>query len=75
MKLLTCNFMQPSVTCLHLLKKIKLSLCLTKYHSIKTYWIMEVRLHAFLISALDGGEWSASPLGPKCGVDAVKQAT
>jgi hypothetical protein len=27
---------------------------------MKTYWGVEVWLHAFLISALDGGEWSAS---------------
>jgi hypothetical protein len=30
---------------------------------MKTYWGMEVQLHAFLISALDGGEWSASRPG------------
>jgi hypothetical protein len=41
-------------------KKVKLSLCLTKHHAMKTYWGMEVYLHAFLTSALDGGEWSAS---------------
>jgi hypothetical protein len=43
--------------------KVKLSLCLTKYHAMKTYWGVEVQLHAFLISALDGGEWSASRTG------------
>jgi hypothetical protein len=26
----------------------KLSLCLTKYHAMKTYWGMEVQFHAFL---------------------------
>jgi hypothetical protein len=40
--------------------KVKLSLCLTKHHAMKTYWGMEVQLHAFLTSALDGSEWSAS---------------
>jgi hypothetical protein len=35
-------------------KNVKLSLCLTKHHAMKTYW------GAFLTSALDGGEWSAS---------------
>jgi hypothetical protein len=43
--------------------KVKLSLCLIKHHSIKTYGGVEVYLHAFLISALDGGEWSASHPG------------
>jgi hypothetical protein len=40
-----------------------MSLCLTKHHVMKTYWGVEVYLHAFLISALDGGEWSASHSG------------
>jgi hypothetical protein len=43
--------------------KVKLSLCLTKHHVMKTYWGVEVYLHAFLISALDGGEWSTSRPG------------
>jgi hypothetical protein len=30
---------------------------------MEVYWGMEVLLHAFLTSALDGGEWSASRLG------------
>jgi hypothetical protein len=33
--------------------KVKLSLSLTKHHAIKTYWGVEVYLHAFLTSALD----------------------
>jgi hypothetical protein len=40
-----------------------LSLCLTKHHAMKTYWRSAVWLHAFLTSALDGGEWSASRQG------------
>jgi hypothetical protein len=35
---------------------IKLSLCLTKHHTMKKYWGAEVKLHAFLTSELDGGE-------------------
>jgi hypothetical protein len=38
--------------------KVKSSLCLSKHHAMKTYW--GSGLHAFLTSALDGGEWSAS---------------
>jgi hypothetical protein len=40
--------------------KAKLSLCLTKHHAMKTYGRVEVWLHTFLASALDGDEWSAS---------------
>jgi hypothetical protein len=36
--------------------KVKLSLCLTKHHVMKTYWGVEVQRHAVLTSALDGGE-------------------
>jgi hypothetical protein len=39
---------------------VELSLCLTWHHTIK-----EVELHAFLTSALDEGEWSASRPGKK----------
>jgi hypothetical protein len=40
--------------------KVKLSLRLTKHHAMKTYWGVEVYLHAFLTLELNGGEWSAS---------------
>jgi len=30
---------------------------------MKAYWGVEIQLHAFFISALDGGEWSASSPG------------
>jgi hypothetical protein len=43
--------------------KVKLSLCLTNNHAMKTHWEVEVKLHAFLTSALDGGECSASRPG------------
>jgi hypothetical protein len=45
--------------------KLKLSLCsfLTEHHAMKVYWGVKVQLHAFLTSALDGGEWSASHHG------------
>jgi hypothetical protein len=40
--------------------KMKLSLCLIKYYAMKTYRGVEVYLHVFLNSALDGGEWWVS---------------
>jgi len=44
--------------------KVKLSQCLTKHDAMKTYyWGIGVELHAFLTSALDGSEWSASRPG------------
>jgi hypothetical protein len=36
-------------------KKEKKSLRLTKHHAMKTYWGVDVQLHVFLTSALDGG--------------------
>jgi hypothetical protein len=35
-------------------------MCLTEHDAIKTYEGVEEDLHAFLTSALDEGEWSAS---------------
>jgi len=35
-------------------------LCLTKHHAMKTHSGVKVQIHAFLTSALAGGEWSAS---------------
>jgi hypothetical protein len=58
-----------------ILLDVNLSLCLTKYHAIacinclinhramKTYGGVAVQLHAFLTSALRGGEWSVSRPG------------
>jgi hypothetical protein len=40
--------------------KVKLSLCLIKHLSMKAYWGVDIQLHVFLTSALDGGQWSAS---------------
>jgi hypothetical protein len=39
---------------------VKLPLYLSKHYAMKTYEVMEVQLHTFFNSALDGGEWSAS---------------
>jgi len=37
--------------------KVKLSLCLTKHHTLKIYWEWSyISMHS-LTSALDGGEW------------------
>jgi len=35
--------------------KVKLSLCFTKHHVMKTYGGMELYVHAFLTSELDWG--------------------
>jgi hypothetical protein len=37
--------------------KVNVSLFLTKYQAMKKYSGMEVQLHAFLTSALDGSDW------------------
>jgi hypothetical protein len=45
--------------------KVKLSVCLTKHHTMKTYRGIQVQLHTFLTLALYGGEWQGnSPLYP-----------
>jgi hypothetical protein len=41
-------------------EEVKLSLCLIKHQEIKMYKGVEVKLCAFLISSLDGCEWSVS---------------
>jgi hypothetical protein len=42
--------------------KVKLSLCYTKHHAIKTHGGGDID-YVFLITTLDGGEWSASLSG------------
>jgi hypothetical protein len=37
--------------------------CLMKQHAMKTCGRVEVKLHAFLVSTVNGGEWSASRSG------------
>jgi len=39
--------------------KIKLSLCLTKHHTMKAYWGVEDGFTHSFTSSLDGGEWLA----------------
>jgi hypothetical protein len=43
--------------------KVKLSLGLTKHYAMKTYWGVEIWRHAFMTSALDASEYSASRFG------------
>jgi len=38
-------------------------MCVIKHQAKKTYRGVELQLHIFIISALDGGEWSASRPG------------
>jgi len=40
--------------------QVKLFLWLTTHHSMKTYGGVDMYLHVFLTSVVDGGEWSAS---------------
>jgi len=42
---------------------VKLFLSVIKHHVMKSYWKVEVQLHAFLTSVLDVGEWSGSRSG------------
>jgi len=50
----TVSLMQLTV------RQVKLFICSIKCHAMKMYGGVEVQLQAFLNSALDGGEWSAS---------------
>jgi hypothetical protein len=43
--------------------KGKVARALKEHHNMKAYWGVEVQLHAFLSSVLDGGEFSASHTG------------
>jgi hypothetical protein len=42
---------------------VKLHLCWTEHHAMKTYEELEVQLHAFFNSVLDGGVWLDSRPG------------
>jgi hypothetical protein len=42
------------------MEKVKLSPVLIKNHTMKTYGVVEVKLHSLLASALDRSEWSTS---------------
>jgi hypothetical protein len=37
--------------------KVKISVSLIRYHIIKAYGGVEVELHSYFTSALDGGKW------------------
>lgn len=39
---------------------LKVSLCLSKHHAVKTYAGVKVTLHSFIIAALDVEKWSAA---------------
>jgi hypothetical protein len=53
----------PAAVEFKVLNKRKSPCALTKHHAMMAYWGVEVQLYAFLTSALDGGEWSASRPG------------
>jgi hypothetical protein len=42
---------------------VKLSLCLIRQHAVKAYGRIKAWLHIFLITTLDGGEWSDLQFG------------
>jgi hypothetical protein len=46
-----------------LIRKCKVTLCISKHHVIKVHWLVEVKLQAFLIYALDGSYSSACQRG------------
>jgi hypothetical protein len=46
--------------------KVVPALFSTAYDAMKAYWGVEVKLHAFLTTAQDIGEWSASHPGCRC---------
>jgi hypothetical protein len=73
----------------HWSSKVKLALCLTKYHAIKTYGEMEVSLRVFLSSALHaasrpgrlileepapGTHWIEGWVDPRAGLDEVAKS-
>jgi hypothetical protein len=37
--------------------RVKLSVVLIKHHKMKKYGVVEVLIHSFFISELDGDEW------------------
>jgi hypothetical protein len=37
--------------------KVVSVLFLTQHHAVKAYWEVELQIHSFLTSAIDGGEW------------------
>jgi hypothetical protein len=60
----TCTSKHTACGFKHKIKvKVKLSLCLTKHHAIKTQWGSGCKSTHSLTSALDGGEWLASRPG------------
>jgi hypothetical protein len=69
-----CSYLRGDCLAVSSSLKVKSSLYFTRNHAMKTYllikhsaikmyWEVQVYLHTFLTSALDGGEFSASRLG------------